>query len=113
MVIVNGGRPGIVTSAFPVPLPTRAPLQRWRACAGVVPSSLALVQVGRPLVSMVPFLSSQKSSVCRVGGVEPSRLPTRVTLLRKTGALPWAGSSRGFSVAVALTQTGPISAVIA
>jgi len=34
-------------------------------------------------------------------------------LLRTTGALPWAGSSRGFSVAVALTETGPISAVIA
>jgi hypothetical protein len=74
---------------------------------------LALLQVGRPLVSMVPLRSSWKSRVCRVGGVEPSLVPTRVTLLRKTGALPWAGSSRGFSVAVALTKTGPISAVIA
>lgn len=62
---------------------------------------------------MVPFLSSWKSSVCRVGGVEPSIVATRVMLLRKTGRLPWAGSSRGFRVAVALTLTGPISAVIA
>jgi hypothetical protein len=65
------------------------------------------------LVSTVPLRSSSKIRVCRVGGVEPSLVPTRVTLLRKTGRLPWAGSSRGFSVAVALTQIGPISAVSA
>jgi len=105
--------PGIVTRALPVPLPTSAPAQRFRATAGVVPSSLAVVQVGRPLVSIVPLRSSWKSSVCRVGGVESSVVPTLVTLLRKTGRLRWAGSSRGFRVAVALTLTGPISAVIA
>jgi hypothetical protein len=35
---------------------------------------------------MVPLRSSWKSRVCRVGGGEPSWVPTRVTLVRKTGA---------------------------
>jgi hypothetical protein len=74
---------------------------------------LALEQMGSPLVSTLPLRSSWKVSASRVGGVEPSLVPTRVTDLRKTGALPWAGSSRGFRVAVALTETDPISAVIA
>src|SRR3954469_13714310 len=109
----NGERPGIVTKALPFPLPTRAPAQRLRASVGVVPSSFVIVQTGRPLVSTVPFLSRRKSSVCRIGGADLSRVPTRVTLLRKTGALPRAGSSRGCTVAVALTQTDPTSAVSA
>jgi hypothetical protein len=42
-------------------------------------------------------------------------VPTLVMLLRTIGALPWPGlgSSRGCTVAVALTQTGPTSMVIA
>jgi len=46
------------------------------------------VQVGKPLVSTVPLRSSWKSRVCRVGGVEPSLVPTRVMVLRETGLLP-------------------------
>src|SRR3954470_10382433 len=111
--MTNGERPGIVTSALAFPLPTRALAQRLRASAGVVPSSLAIVQTGKPLVSTVAFLSRRKSSVCRVGGVDLSRVPTRVTLLRKAGALPRAGRSLGGTRAVAVIQTDPTSAVSA
>jgi hypothetical protein len=54
----------------------------------VAPSSFEVGQVGSPFVSTVPLRSSWNSSVCRVGGVEPSLVATRVTLLRKIGRLP-------------------------
>src|SRR5882757_3523004 len=112
-LILTGEEPGIWTRAVPVPWPTSASPQRLRAGWGVVPSSFAIAQVGSPLVSTKPFLSSSKVSVFRAGGIEPSLVPIRVVVESRTGAPPWAGSERGRSSAVALTTVLPISARIA
>src|SRR4051794_21556297 len=87
-LIWNGARPGIVTSALPLPLPTSAPAQRWRACAVVAPSSLLIGQTGNALPLTAPCLSIRKSIASSVGGVEPSLVLTRVMLARVIGALP-------------------------
>ena len=109
-LIWNGSRPGIVTSALAVPLPTRDAAQRLRACEGVAPSSFAAGQVGKALLLTAPCLSIRKSIAASVGGVEPSLVRTWVTLLRTIGALALAGSSRGCMSTVAVTQRGPMQA---
>ena len=91
-----------------MPSPTIAWAQRLRASAGVVSVSLAVVQTGRPLVSMLPWPSNMKYSSLRVGGGEPSVSWIRVMLAIVTGALPLAGSARGVISAVALTTVLPM-----
>src|ERR1700742_486151 len=112
-LILTAAEPGICTRAEAVPWPTSALAQRLRACCGVVPSSFASVQVGRPLVSTKPCLSSSKVSVFSGDGKEPSLVLILTVVERLTGAPPLAGSSRGCSSAVALTTVLPISARIA
>src|SRR5262245_38079647 len=87
-LILAGARPGSLTSALPLPWPTIAPAQRLRAVDGAVPASLASVQTGRPLVLIVPCLSTLKRILDRPGGARPSLRETRTTVLMLTGALP-------------------------
>ena len=94
-------------------MPSSAPAQRLRASSGVVPSSFATVQVGRPLKFSLPCLSNSKTSVFSAGGASPFTVLIRTMLLKVAGSVPCSGNARGWNSAVALTLRLPIWVVTA
>ena len=94
----NGSWSGKSIRAFALPLPTSASLHLRFASLVSVFSSWDDLQVGRPLVSRVPFLSNSSSSVLRIGGWVPSRVRMSLETLSVIGASLFFGSLVGLKL---------------
>jgi hypothetical protein len=103
-----GAWPGRVTIPLPSPSPTMAPGHFALAAAVVVSASFAIVQTGRPAVSIEPCLSKMKRSFLRAGGADPSPVSIRVRLFNVAGAFVCSGRVWGTTVAEDRTSRLPI-----